>query len=968
MCGKPNSAEAEVCQYCQAQIKPLGSPFNWDSDDATGSDLEWPQAPSQQKNNADAEGVPDWLQRLRERKQAEKGEPEEDSTTKQLASAEIDADLQDEMRGWLDRLEEETGISEDTEESSFLLDRLREIESEPDEEMNTPFSSGSSPFYLGTDDEQDDAADWLKDLGGDSIEEEEEEEEEPDLKHTELITNRLRSAFAEESEQSEEEDAADWLKDLSGVSIEEEEEESDLKHTELITNRLRSAFAEESEQPEKEGDDNLDWLSGLEPESSEAAEEPVFTFGDTDPDLKPTEVLHEGEVPGWLSEIAGHPSEEETLDEVIGALTTTDSGEVPAFAMDKTELEDDGFILPTPSDALETSIEEIEEIIEQPLQETRLEDLFTQDDAEIEHEPFSFKDIQHTLAPTTDLRSEYKEEKGWDEEDEFTFENGIDDEDLPGWLSEFSPRSASKDADEEETDVEKQVISPAFTADELDEIEQKPPTEPEPKEAQPLPVTAVFTSETREEISPTDDTLPFLTEDLPDWLTDLKPSELDFAEDEIEAEGPQKFTWADMDKTQVGKEIPTSPFEGEYPEESGPIPDLDFQPEQADESEKLEAGEMPQWLKAMKPIDSSIAGAIQESEAKVVASGPLKGLKGVLPAEQITTKIQKPPVYSVKLDLSEKQKTHSSLLENLVIEGKQSRKLTRESILAPRRLVRLLIALVLIAVVLLPLINPANTQPGATSPTTPILDFHNTIQELPNEKPVLLVMDYHPGFSGEMGPLSELLTSQLMSKGTPIATLSTLPAGPVLAAQTLETVQTSYPAYQLSEKTVNMGYLAGGLASLQAFAQRPQLTTQYGLDPAVEVRKNWSRPALQSVKGWSDFGAILLITDNVEVTRAWVEQVEPIISGANVPMFVAASAQAEPMIMPYVTSGQLEGALFGLRDSALYGSIVDPYRVNSARWQAYQNGVLLAAALIGLGIFLKFVTLIATRKEVRGEA
>ena len=75
MCGKPNPAELEVCQFCQARLKPVtgGSPIE--------SELPAPsQPPISNAEPAEDVALPEWLQSLRQRQEdlPDAAEPQEE--------------------------------------------------------------------------------------------------------------------------------------------------------------------------------------------------------------------------------------------------------------------------------------------------------------------------------------------------------------------------------------------------------------------------------------------------------------------------------------------------------------------------------------------------------------------------------------------------------------------------------------------------------------------------------------------------------------------------------------------------------------------------------------------------------------------------------------------------------------------------------------------------------------------------
>src|SRR5512135_1665302 len=85
MCGKLNPGEAEVCQYCQARLKPLTAPFqppkreksdavDW-LRDLAGRDEPSGNQPGPEESETPAETppeeIPDWLSRIRQKSKEE---------------------------------------------------------------------------------------------------------------------------------------------------------------------------------------------------------------------------------------------------------------------------------------------------------------------------------------------------------------------------------------------------------------------------------------------------------------------------------------------------------------------------------------------------------------------------------------------------------------------------------------------------------------------------------------------------------------------------------------------------------------------------------------------------------------------------------------------------------------------------------------------------------------------------------
>ena len=104
----------------------------------------------------------------------------------------------------------------------------------------------------------------------------------------------------------------------------------------------------------------------------------------------------------------------------------------------------------------------------------------------------------------------------------------------------------------------------------------------------------------------------------------------------------------------------------------------------------------------------------------------------------------------------------------------------------------------------------------------------------------------------------------------------------------------------------------------------------------MDGQQAWQLPPLQGVQKLSDFAAILILTDNADSGRAWIEQTGSAIG--NTPLLMVISAQAEPMLLPYYDSGQIKGLVTGLAGGEAYAQAY--IRPDGTNWSG--------AALLGL--------------------
>lgn len=151
------------------------------------------------------------------------------------------------------------------------------------------------------------------------------------------------------------------------------------------------------------------------------------------------------------------------------------------------------------------------------------------------------------------------------------------------------------------------------------------------------------------------------------------------------------------------------------------------------------------------------------------------------------------------------------------------------------------------------------------------------------------------------------------------------------------------PAYDLDRHLVNLGYLAGGSTGLQFLSGdiRSALPFTHDFEAA------WRSPVLESVRTLNDMGAVLILSDNAEHARFWVEQIEPGLEA--VPLMFVSSAQSAPLLQPYYQSGQVSGYIAGFTGSLAYENIFMQPSIASENLTSFQASLLFVAAIILIG-------------------
>jgi hypothetical protein len=227
---------------------------------------------------------------------------------------------------------------------------------------------------------------------------------------------------------------------------------------------------------------------------------------------------------------------------------------------------------------------------------------------------------------------------------------------------------------------------------------------------------------------------------------------------------------------------------------------------------------------------------------------------------------------------------------------------------------------------------------------------------------VLVAFDYQPGLAGEMQAASASVIDNIMLRGARLVFVSTTPTGPIQAEHYLDTVQSQH-TYIRGMDYVNLGYIPGGISGLQAFAQNPQRI----LPTTLDGKPAWETELLKNLSDIADFSMLLVITDDPNLARGWIEQVQPALDG--VPLITVVSAQVEPMVRPYYDSyqAQIDGLISGLTGGASYEVISQPNLARSY-WDSFNMTLIVAICSVLIGGVINIITdLNARRKETGAE-
>ena len=356
-----------------------------------------------------------------------------------------------------------------------------------------------------------------------------------------------------------------------------------------------------------------------------------------------------------------------------------------------------------------------------------------------------------------------------------------------------------------------------------------------------------------------------------------------------------------------------------------------------------------------EPKDSQSSAELTGSKELPDAAGSSPDLTGSTQNGEFPAEFTPASSTLRSINLTDQQRAQAVVLQDLLRDEVEPQLPPEKRSKIPNLLMRWIIGIVLVAALIYTIITArATTLPTFYVPPMPQqLSFYNQVESLPEKATVLVAFDYEAAFSGEIRPMAINVIEHLKQKSANIAAISIVPAGPILAE---DAYAAAVPANSLLQpidqgEFVNLGYLPGGLVSLREFSLQPLQASTYGLQSAADGLSPWSQPALQGISRLSDFAMVIVITDSLETGRAWIEQVQP--SLGKIPLLLVTSAQAGPMISPYLFSGQANGVIAGFPGNLVYEQLLNNGIGDPTNFLAYRTGMYILLVALIIGIFLK---------------
>lgn len=237
---------------------------------------------------------------------------------------------------------------------------------------------------------------------------------------------------------------------------------------------------------------------------------------------------------------------------------------------------------------------------------------------------------------------------------------------------------------------------------------------------------------------------------------------------------------------------------------------------------------------------------------------------------------------------------------------------------SPNRLHLPWLMLLLMLAVALPILLDFFGPIGAPVQWPGVAEAHTLIDTLPVDTTVLVIWAYDAATAGEMDLLALPLVSHLLARSIQPIVVSQLPGGPAMAQRLFDRATAGLLAddrVQLPADralAIQAGYLPGGAALLSWVAQEPAVALTRHVPasatdfPLTEVAL--ARPVLT-----------IVVAAQAEGVQQWLEQGQPVqYAPTDVPTLAFTSAGADPILRPYLASGQLSGLVSGFDGAITY--------------------------------------------------
>ena len=832
--------------------------------------------------------------------------------------------LEEEMFDWLaESLTESGGLlePEDSAESGGLIEPEDSTESgdlTALEDLAESLGAAESPdmdLFAEEDDEEEATTGWLD---ADNFDFE-------DYTDDKTLAD-LADAVAQQDIGPVDETLPDWMTGLLSADAEETAPEAAGETAEQAQDALPDWMTEFTVSDQDDRDQADEPIANLFEETADSAPDILDELLDAP---EPATPATSGPLPDWLSDIAEDETlvsadEDEiaavtdwlTLDEEAGAglnwLTDDKPDEATptadeALPVEQEQVEDTDWLAEMASLGNEafTAEDTVEEapIIESEAPQPEPEgDLFAADWPE-ETETEMEAEVASTPTPEPE-----KQESDWLRADSML--SDALEEELPDWLHELGPPVTAESPPEEDAARIPSETLPDWIA------QMKPGVTQTGDHLS----SAVDLSDVGEPLP--DVTGEMIEPELPGWLQDAVGT-ADADETDVFAldESADLPDWLGLEGDESSVEALLGLDEKSSLDASGEWTEvLQALPPASSIRERLAKADIPDWILALKP---DLRAKAETAPEPVQEAGPLSGIRGVIDIEPVIAQPRSNGPWP-QFTVTDAQQDQAALLKQLALADHTLVHTTADRISSVW--LRLILAALLLAVVLTGLLRSDLLPRAPVSSSLPVEMAYTAVQAAADET-VLLAVEYTPALAGELDLQAEMLVDQLAANGSPVVTMSQYAAGTAVA-------------HTLAADRSTLGLVPGESIGLR------QLGDCLAAPDACRTLTG-RRLDSETQQVLADVGLIIILTGERDSLVNWLEQVG---RRSQIPMVAGVTQGLGPVAVPYWNSGQLQGVIAGMPDTAVYQQhLSQPTDVVITRLNAQALAQLLAASLLFVG-------------------
>ena len=366
------------------------------------------------------------------------------------------------------------------------------------------------------------------------------------------------------------------------------------------------------------------------------------------------------------------------------------------------------------------------------------------------------------------------------------------------------------------------------------------------------------------------------------------------------------------------------------------IPPEEIKASQEGAEAESDGKDLPQWLvpEEQIQIDQPSEGRRAEEDTLQIEVSS-EALENEETQEVDTTELDEIPDREPVVAVSREEQANIDQLSATIADEQVTRTVAQAEKNSVMQVSRLIFGILLITALSLSLFvgGIPNLSQGQVQPYNRAL--LTWVENLTDTTSLLVVLDYQAGFSNELSIIAQPILENSLQVVRELSLLSSTPLGSMLFTQLVGEL-----GYENDILINDLGYFP--IPSYGAYYLAMQSGARWRFSHLPENGKSLAIEA---------YDGILILSDTFEGSSAWVEQLNSLMP--DIPINLLVTAQAGPLLMPYVDSGQVMGMISGISESVGAGNLLDQNTRIEQIWQSYQIGVLMLIALMLIGaIFL----------------